>query len=114
MSSPQAKLQAVSADFQKLQSDLANAVEARQKLEAQLSENELVKKEFEQLEPGNTVYKLVGPILVKQDQTEAKGNVETRLEYIRSEIKRLEGQLKEIQTKQEKKKQEVGRDELFH
>ncbi|KIL71810.1 hypothetical protein M378DRAFT_155425 [Amanita muscaria Koide BX008] len=107
MSSLQAKLQAASAEFQKLQADLSNAVEIRQRLEARLSENELVKKEFEQLKPENTVYKLVGPVLVKQDQADAKANVETRLEFIRSEIKRVEGQLKEIQEKQEKKKQEL-------
>lgn len=38
------KLQAASVDFQKVQVDLSNAVEARQRLDAQLSENELVKK----------------------------------------------------------------------
>lgn len=38
------KLQSATSDFQKLQADMAKAVEARQKLEAQLSENELVKK----------------------------------------------------------------------
>ena len=36
--------QTASAEFQKLQNDLSVAVDARQKLEAQLSENELVKK----------------------------------------------------------------------
>ncbi|KAF8349777.1 Prefoldin beta-like protein [Amanita rubescens] len=107
MSTVQAKLQAASTDFQKLQLDLSNAVEARRKLEAQLSENELVKKEFEKLTPDNTVYKLIGPVLVKQDQSDAKNNVETRLEFIKSEIKRVEGQLKELQSGQEKKKQEV-------
>jgi len=40
----QIRHQRASADFQKLQSDLSNAVEARQRLDAQLSENELVKK----------------------------------------------------------------------
>jgi prefoldin beta subunit len=108
MSALQAELQAASIEFQKLQVDLANLVESRQKLEAQLSENELVKKEFEQLKPENVVYKLIGPVLVKQDQADAKANVETRLEFIRSEIKRVEGQLIEIQSKQEKKKQELG------
>lgn len=44
MSTAQAKLQAASTEFQKLQLDLSNAVEARQRLEAQFSENELVKK----------------------------------------------------------------------
>lgn len=43
----QVKLQRASAEFQKLQSDLSNAVEARQRLDAQLSENELVKKVFQ-------------------------------------------------------------------
>jgi hypothetical protein len=40
----EARLQAASSDYQKLQADLSNAVEARQRLDAQLSENELVKK----------------------------------------------------------------------
>jgi prefoldin beta subunit len=39
-----ARLQAASSDYQRLQADLSNAVEARQRLEAQLSENELVNK----------------------------------------------------------------------
>lgn len=40
----EARLQAASSDYQKLQTDLSNVVEARQRLDAQLSENELVKK----------------------------------------------------------------------
>jgi len=100
----EAKLQQASIEYQKLQADLSKAVEARQRLDAQLSENELVKKEFDQLTPGNAVYKLIGPVLVKQDQVEAKSNVETRLDFIRSEIKRVESQIKEVEEKQEKKK----------
>jgi len=38
------------------------------------------------LTPDNMVFKLMGPVLVKQDQTEAKNNVETRLEFIRGEM----------------------------
>ena len=34
----------------------------------------------------NTVYKLIGPVLVKQDQAEAKANVAKRLEFITSEM----------------------------
>lgn len=103
----EAKLQQASVEYQKLQADLSKAVEARQRLDAQLSENELVKKEFDQLTPGNAVYKLIGPVLVKQDQVEAKSNVETRLGFIRSEIKRVEGQIKEVEEKQEKKRAEL-------
>ena len=40
----QERLQNASAEYQKLQSELSDVVEARQKLDAQLSENELVKK----------------------------------------------------------------------
>ncbi|KJA25752.1 hypothetical protein HYPSUDRAFT_199463 [Hypholoma sublateritium FD-334 SS-4] len=80
------KLQQASVEFQKLQADLSRVVEARQRLDAQFSENELVKKEFEQLTPENDVYKLIGPVLVKQDQAEAKSNVDTRLEFIKSEM----------------------------
>lgn len=40
----QNRLQAASTDYQKIQNDVSAAVEARQRLEAQLSENELVKK----------------------------------------------------------------------
>jgi hypothetical protein len=44
MSTVQAKLETASQEYQKLQIDLANIVSAGQKLEAQKSENELVKK----------------------------------------------------------------------
>lgn len=40
----QAHLQTLSNQYQKLQADLSEAVEARQRLDAQLGENELVKK----------------------------------------------------------------------
>lgn len=38
------------------------------------------------MKPSNVVYKLIGPVLVKQDQAEAKSNVEKRLEFIRGEM----------------------------
>ena len=38
------QLQTLSAEYQKVQKDLSEAIEARQRLDAQLSENELVKK----------------------------------------------------------------------
>ena len=40
----QARAQAATAEFQRLQSELSEAVEARERLEAQLNENEQVKK----------------------------------------------------------------------
>jgi hypothetical protein len=40
----QARLQAASAEYQKLQAELSSVVEARGRLDAQLNENESVKK----------------------------------------------------------------------
>ena len=82
-------------------------------------------QEFAQLTPDNVVFKQIGPALIKQDQAEAKSNVDTRLSFIQAEMyvevllilipltddplnrKRVEGQLKDIQQRQEKKKAEV-------
>ncbi|KAG1749875.1 prefoldin subunit 6 [Suillus paluster] len=101
------RFQSASTDYQKIQTELASLVENRTRLDAQLSENEMVKKEFAQLTPSNAVYKLVGPILVPQDQNEAKTNVETRLEFIKSEIKRVDAQIKDGEDRSEKKKNEL-------
>jgi hypothetical protein len=40
----QARLQAASAEYQKIQNDLSVAVDSRQRLDSQLQENEMVKK----------------------------------------------------------------------
>ncbi|GAA5913968.1 uncharacterized protein JCM6883_000136 [Sporobolomyces salmoneus] len=101
------KLQNTTSEFTKLQSDYSKAVENRQRLDAQKSENEGVKKEFSNLTPENQVYKLIGPILMKQDQDEAKHNVEKRLEWIEGEIKRTETNLKALEGKLEAKKLEI-------
>ncbi|KAK4463503.1 Prefoldin [Cladorrhinum samala] len=107
MAEIQAKLQALSEDYQKLQKELQETVMARQKLEAQKQENLGVQKEFKKLKEGETIFKLIGPVLLKQDQTEAESTVNGRLEWIDKEISRLEGHLKETQAKIEKKKGEI-------
>lgn len=43
-------------------------------------------QEFASLTPSNTIYKQVGPVLLKQDQDEAKANVEKRLQFIAGEM----------------------------
>ncbi|KAI1431335.1 prefoldin subunit [Xylaria sp. CBS 124048] len=107
MANPQARLQALSEEYQKLQQELQTTVEARQKIEAQRQENLGVQKEFERLKNGEAIYKIAGPILLKQDKVEAESTVKGRLEFIGKELERTEGQIKEIQEKQEKKKTEI-------
>lgn len=43
-------------------------------------------QELDLLESANIVYKLIGPVLVKQDLDEAKATVTKRLEYINGEM----------------------------
>ena len=43
-------------------------------------------QEMDILEEDATVYKLIGPVLVKQDLSEAKQTVEKRLDYISKEM----------------------------
>eukprot|EP00542_Grammatophora_oceanica_P011085 CAMPEP_0194027416 /NCGR_PEP_ID=MMETSP0009_2-20130614/1571_1 /TAXON_ID=210454 /ORGANISM="Grammatophora oceanica, Strain CCMP 410" /LENGTH=145 /DNA_ID=CAMNT_0038666473 /DNA_START=48 /DNA_END=485 /DNA_ORIENTATION=- len=84
-----AKFRGIQADVAKLNGDL-------QTVTAQLNENEMVKQELDLVgvEDG-TVYKLVGPILMKNDLDDAKQTVEKRLEFIVGEKKRVENSLKE-------------------
>ncbi|KAH7043781.1 Prefoldin [Macrophomina phaseolina] len=107
MSEQQKKLQDLSDDFQKLQTELQTIVEARQKLESQQQENKGVQQEFENVGDDANIYKLVGPVLLKQDKSEAVLAVSGRLEFIEKEIKRIEGQINEVQERSEKKKIEI-------
>lgn len=43
-------------------------------------------QEFALLEEDANIYKLIGPVLVKQDRSEATSNVDKRLEFIRAEM----------------------------
>lgn len=68
----------------------------------------MVKKEFDLIQEDGTVFKLIGPVLVKQDLDEARTNVDKRIEFITNGIKDVETKLKELETAQEKKQAEVG------
>ena len=41
---------------------------------------------MQRLDADSNVYKLMGPVLVKQDQEEAKQNVQKRIDYINAEL----------------------------
>ncbi|KAF8327614.1 prefoldin subunit 6 [Cantharellus anzutake] len=107
MEALKARLESASLEYQELQQELSSAVEVRQRLDAQLNENDLVQKEFRTLKPENTVYKLVGPVLVPQDQEEAKQNIAKRIDLIKGDINRVEKQLKDLTEKSEQKKMEI-------
>jgi len=59
------------------------------------------------LEDDANVYKLIGPVLVKQDLLEARGNVGKRLDYIRSETERLDKAAQAMEKRHEEKQKAI-------
>ncbi|KAM3070039.1 Prefoldin subunit 6 [Clarireedia jacksonii] len=103
----QQRLQALTEQYSKLQEELQTSISSRQKLESQQQENKSVQKEFSALDADSNIYKLVGPVLLKQDKTEAIMAVDGRLEFIEKEIKRVESAIKDIQDKSDGLKMEI-------
>ena len=66
--------------------ELNNLLTGRQDYIQKKSENEMVLKEFMLLSEGASIYKMIGPVLAKQEIVEAKGNVQKRLDYINAEV----------------------------
>lgn len=95
--------------YKELQRDIAKNHRARQQFTQQQNECDMVMKELGLLEDGSDVFKLVGPVLVRQDLTEAKSNVSKRLEFIGTELKRLDNTLAAYNEKKSKKEQEIMR-----
>ncbi|KAI9745952.1 MAG: hypothetical protein M1818_000633 [Claussenomyces sp. TS43310] len=127
MAEIQQRLQGLSEEYQKLQqglmlsnrflnsfrvkliraAELQATVAARQKLESQQQENKGVQTEFARLAEEAKIYKLVGPVLLKQEKTEAVLAVDGRLEYIEGDIKRVEKQIADIEEKSNKTRMEI-------
>ncbi|KAJ5661315.1 prefoldin subunit 6 [Penicillium longicatenatum] len=103
----QKKLQALSDEFQQMQTELEGLVDARQKLESQQQENQGVQSEFAQLDDDSNIFKMVGPVLLKQEKTEAVMAVNGRLEFIEKEIKRIEQEIEAKQDAAEQKRTEI-------
>ena len=78
-------------------------------VQQQLSESKLVKLELDQLDAEAVVYKLIGPVLVRQDLVEARANVDKRLEYIQKEADRIEGNLRGLEGKQRTQQEEIAK-----
>ena len=63
-------------------------------METQFQENKIVLDEFELLDDSAKIYKLTGPVLLPQEYSEAKMNVEKRIDFIKGEITRVEDKIK--------------------
>ncbi|CAF0733877.1 unnamed protein product [Brachionus calyciflorus] len=109
MEAIQKKFEEELSKFQKSQSDLNKHISQRQILESQLTENKFVKEELDLLKKEDAIYKLVGPVLLKQDLVEASQTVEKRIDYIQNEIKRHENLIKETESKQDSLKESLNK-----
>ncbi|GJY49724.1 prefoldin subunit 6 [Tanacetum coccineum] len=103
----QKDLEAKANDLSKIQKDISKNHQVRKKYTIQLGENELVLKELDLLNEDANVYKLIGPVLVKQDLAEANANVKKRIEYISAELKRLDSTVQDLEEKQNSKKEAI-------
>ncbi|KAL2982794.1 hypothetical protein AAZX31_12G006500 [Glycine max] len=103
----QRELENKANDLSKLQKEIAKNHQMRKKYTLQLGENELVLKELDLLKDDTNVYKLIGPVLVKQDLAEANANVRKRIEYISAELKRLDATVQDLEEKQNSKKDAI-------
>lgn len=106
-STAQQRLQALTAKFSSVQEKLQETIKSRQKVESQVHENHAVQTEFGKLDDDAAIYKLVGPVLVKQDSLEANQNVARRIELLESETKRIEEDIKRYQNEAEQIKNEI-------
>ncbi|XP_034254459.1 prefoldin subunit 6 [Thrips palmi] len=95
------KLQQEVENFQALQKQYQKTLSVRQQLGGQLFENETVKTELDLVKKDQEVYKLIGPVLIKQDIEEALQNVNKRMDYIKGELKRVDDTITDMEKKQD-------------
>ena len=72
------------------------------------NENTIVKNELNLLDDEDVVYKLIGPILVQQETSDAKIQVDSRIEIINKEIHKLEKNYQNNTKKIEANRQKIA------
>ncbi|XP_058456042.1 probable prefoldin subunit 6 [Malaya genurostris] len=98
----QRKLESELKNYKDAQKEFNKLVQQQQLLDGQYNENKNVLEELQLLKPINTVYKLYGPVLVKQELEESKQNVAKRIEYINKELKKCTDNISSLEQKQDK------------
>ncbi|CAD7962472.1 unnamed protein product [Amoebophrya sp. A25] len=101
---PDPEMEGLVNEFRDLQKSLQTNYDSRAKLLTQQEENLTVSKEFTILESDGVVYKLIGPVLVRQNLEDAKANVEKRLGYIKEELVRADKVIVDLEKNLEEKK----------
>ena len=104
----QQKMENESTEIKKIEAEYQKVMQGKRSLGEKKSENEMVLTELSLIDQDDaTVYKLVGPILAKQDFHEAQSSVSARLAYISKEIDRMDHLEKEFIGNVEDKKKNI-------
>ena len=104
-------MEAESGEIKKIEAEYQKVTKGKQSMVEKRQENEMVNTELSLLKEGDnfTIYKMIGPILAKQDLVEARNNVKTRLDYITKEADRLEHLENEFKSTAEDKRKNIIR-----
>ena len=94
-------------EYRDMSAKMNALIEKKQTAITKLNENTLVRKELDLLEDEAPVFKLIGTVLVKQDLDEAKANVKQRIDYIDSDLKRMDNKLAAMQKDQAERGQRL-------
>ncbi|CRL07471.1 CLUMA_CG020439, isoform A [Clunio marinus] len=106
----QKKLQVELDSFKATQKEYSKMVQQRQLLDGQLNENKSVLEELNKLtEDKNTVYKLIGPILVKQSLQDSQQNISKRIDFIGKELQKCNDRLNGMEKEQDKHRENLGK-----
>lgn len=92
-----AEIDAEIAIFRGLQEQVNRVRSDLQLVLGQQTENEMVLQELELLDTNAHVYKMVGPVLIRNSLDDAQDTVKKRLEFIVAERKRLEEKGRELE-----------------
>ena len=104
----QQKMENESTEIKKIEAEYQKVMQGKRSLGEKKSENEMVLTELSLVDQDDaTIYKLVGPILAKQDFHEAQSSVSARLAYISKEIDRMDHLEKEFIGNVEDKKKNI-------
>ena len=86
----QKKMEEDIAEIKRIENEYRKVITNKELMMAKKQENEAVMAEFKMLDEDAKVYKLVGPVLAKQDLSDCRSNVSKRIEFIDKEVARLE------------------------
>ncbi|CCI45737.1 unnamed protein product [Albugo candida] len=102
------RVDAETAKYRVLQEELQVLVTQQQKYTQQANENSMVKQELDLVHDETKVYKMVGPVLLKQDLEEAKTNVNKRIEFINHELEKVQKKIEEKETEAIRVRKEIA------